>query len=138
MFIYLKWWSDRPQSDSFRVKATFLFYSADRILWKHHSPLISVTYLKRETRYPEWGWLWSIRSSLQIDEHSQFVQLTFSKSFSDQVAHLSWLFIWAYAIYPHICGYPHTLCRFIYAVLCRYAHINLHKPQPHMHFLNLE
>ena len=74
VFIYLKWWSDRPHSASFRVKATFPFYSTERISWNHHSPLISITESKRESGfYPEWGWLWSIRSSPQIDEHSQFV-----------------------------------------------------------------
>ena len=31
-----------------------------------------------------------------------------------------------------ICGYPHTLCGFFYAVSCGYAHINPHKPQTHM------
>ena len=42
------------------------------------------------------------------------------------MAHLSWLFIWAYVVYLH------TLSRFFYAVSCVYAYINLHKPQPHM------
>ena len=80
VFIYLKWWSHRPHSASFRVKATFPFYSTERISWNHHSPLISITESKRESGfYPEWGWLWSIRSSPQIDEHSQFVQIPFSK-----------------------------------------------------------
>ena len=64
----------------------------------------SISGIDRESGlYPEWGWLWGIRPSLQKDEHSQFVQLTFSKSFSDLVAQLSWLFIGAYAVYPHIC-----------------------------------
>ena len=31
-----------------------------------------------------------------------------------------------------ISAYPHTLRGFFYAVSCRYAHINSHKPQPHM------
>ena len=34
-------------------------------------------------------------------------------------------------IYMRISAYPHTL--FFYAVSCGYAHINLHKPQQHMH-----
>ena len=46
VFIYFKWLSDRPQSASFWVKATFLFYSTDKIPWNHHSPLISITGLK--------------------------------------------------------------------------------------------
>ena len=53
VFIYLKWWSDRPHSASFRVKATFPFYSTERISWNHHSPLISINESKRETW---WDW----------------------------------------------------------------------------------
>ena len=51
VFIYFKWLSDRPQSASFWVKATFLFYSTDKIPWNHHSPLISITGLKRESGF---------------------------------------------------------------------------------------
>ena len=89
--------------------------------------------------------LWGIRSSLNMNEHSQFVQWMFSKSLIDRVAHLSWLFIWAYAVFPRICsfsayirffcicGYKHTLCRFFYAVSCGYAHIK----QLHGHLYSL-
>ena len=49
----------------------------------------------------------TLNESLQIDEHWQFVKITFSKSFSDRVAHLTWLFIWTYAGYKYICGYPY-------------------------------
>ena len=43
VFIYLKWWFNRPKSASFWVKATFLFYSTDKIHWNHHRPLFSIT-----------------------------------------------------------------------------------------------
>ena len=51
VFIYLKCSSDRPHSASFRVKTTFPFYSTERISWNHHSPLISITELKRESGF---------------------------------------------------------------------------------------
>ena len=51
VFIYFKWLSDRPQSASFWVKATFLFYSTDKIPWNHHSPPISITGLKGESGF---------------------------------------------------------------------------------------
>ena len=51
VFIYFKWLSDRPQSASFWVQTTFLFYSTDKIPWNHHSPLISITGLKRESGF---------------------------------------------------------------------------------------
>ena len=65
VFIYLKWWSERPQSTSFRVKATFPFYSNDSNSWNHSNPLISIrgprisiTGWERESDFcPEWGQL---------------------------------------------------------------------------------
>ena len=42
VFIYLKWWSERPRSTLFRVNATFSFYSNYRNSWNHQNPLISI------------------------------------------------------------------------------------------------
>ena len=80
--------------------------------------------------------LWGIRSSLNINEHSQFLQLTFSKSLIrsggtlELTFHMSICGFSAYMRLFRIRGYPHTLCGFFYAVSCGYVHINPHKPQP--------
>ena len=136
MFIYLKWRSDQPLSTSFRVKATFPFWSSDRNQWAVVVSRTSISGIDTESGlYPEWGWLWGIRSSRQINEHSQFVELTFSKSSIwwggtlELTFHMS---ICGLSTYLRISAYPHTLCGFFYAVSCVYAYINLHKPQSHM------
>ena len=35
-----------------------------------------MNFIRKESGfYPEWGWLWSIRYSLEIDEHKQFAEI---------------------------------------------------------------
>ena len=141
MFIHVKWWSDPPQSASFRVQATFPIFSTDRIPWNHHSLLISITRSKSESGfYPEWGWLWSIRSSLQIDEHSQFVQLTFSKSFIwsggtlELTFHMSICGFSAYMQFFRICGYSHIHIHYADFSMRFHADMRIHGCGfPHMH-----
>ena len=80
----------------------------------------------------------AVRSSINMNEHSQFVQLMFSKSLIrsggtlELTFHMSICGFSAYMRLFCICGYPHTLCGFFYAVSCGYVHINPRKPQPHM------
>ena len=54
--------------------------------------------------------LWGIRSSLNMNEHSQFVQLTFSKSLIRSGGTLELTFhmsICVFSVFFCICGYPH-------------------------------
>ena len=59
------------------------------------------------------NWLWGIRSSLNMNEHSQFVQLTFSKSLIrsggtlELTFHISICGFSAYIWILCVSGYPH-------------------------------
>ena len=53
------------------VPPSFPFWFIDRNQWAVVVSRNSLSGIERESGfYPEWGWMWSIRSSLQIDEHS--------------------------------------------------------------------
>ena len=82
-----------------------------------------------------------IRSPLYMNEHSQFVQLTFSKSLSrlggtlELTFHMSICGFSAYMRFLCICECRHIRIHyadFFYAVSCGYVHINPHEPQLHM------
>ena len=81
-------WSDTLQLTSFRAEITFPFsssygnpWSSNRYQWVVVVSRIAIIGIKRESGfYPEWGRSWSFRSQLQKDEHSQVVQMMFSKS----------------------------------------------------------
>ena len=87
-FLFIRCWSDTLQLTSFRAEITFPFsssygnpWSSNRYQWVVVVSRIAIIGIKRESGfYPEWGRSWSFRSQLQKDEHSQVVQMTFSKS----------------------------------------------------------
>ena len=87
-FLFIRCWSDTLQLTSFRAEITFPFsssygnpWSSNRYQWVVVVSRIAIIGIKRESGfYPEWGWSWSFRSQLQKDEHSQVVQIMFSKS----------------------------------------------------------
>ena len=68
------------------------------VWWNNVKP--PVTLKVKGCFYPEW--ITSNSWTLTICKKQRF-----QNQFSDQVAHLTWLFVWAYAAYTHICGYPH-------------------------------
>ena len=87
-FLFIRCWSDTLQLTSFRAEITFPFsssygnpWSSNRYQWVVVVSRIAIIGIKRESGfYPEWGRSWSFRSQLQKDEHSQVVQMMFSKS----------------------------------------------------------
>ena len=99
-------------------KSHFPFWSSDRNWWAVMFSRNSISGIDRESGlYPEWGWLWGIRSSRQINEHSQFVELTFSKSsiwwggtleltFHMSICNLSaYMRISTYTMQIYLCGF---------------------------------
>ena len=71
----------------------------------------------------------SNRWTLTICTINVFKFISWSGGTPELTFHMSICGIFAYLL---ISAYPHTLCRFFYVVSYGYAHINLHKPQPHM------
>ena len=94
--------------------------SSDRNQWAVVVSRTSISGIDtKSSLYPEWGWLWGIRSSRQINEHSQFVELTFSKSsiwwggtleltFHMSICNLSaYMQISTYTMQIFLCGFMH-------------------------------
>ena len=87
-FLFIRCWSDTLQFTSFRAEIIFPFsssygnpWSSNRYQWVVVVSRIAIIGIKRESGfYPEWGRSWSFRSQLLKDEHSQVVQMMFSKS----------------------------------------------------------